>query len=137
MMAVIAIVLVTVGLVKSDSIDPVLGQYTLYPYPEFNHLHMEAERGHYADVDRQGPHMVVPDLTLENLNHYLYHGDEDFQQKFRVLIAGGGVGDTTMLLGEQLNHTDAEIIYLDFSPASMEIAEQRAAIRLDCCELHN
>jgi len=109
--------------------DPVLGQYTEYPYPEFNEIHMEAEKNHYADLDREGPHVVVPDLTLENLNHYLYHGDSDFQQSFRVLIAGGGIGDSVMFLAEQLNHTNAEIIYLDFSPASMKIAQGRAAIR--------
>ena len=74
--------------------------------------------------------MVVPDLTLENLNHYLYQGDQDFLHGFRVLIAGGGIGDTTMFLAEQLNHTDAEIVYLDFSPASLKIAQERAAIRL-------
>ena len=111
--------------------DPVLGQYTEYPYPEFNEIHMEAEKNHYADSDREGPHVVVPDLTLENLNHYLYHGEEDFQQSFRVLVAGGGIGDTTIFLAEQLNHTNAKIIYLDFSPASMKIAQGRAAIRFN------
>lgn len=109
--------------------DPVLGQYTEYPYPEFNEIHMDAERSHYANVKREGPHVVIPDLTLENLNHYLYHGDEDFQHSFRVLIAGGGIGGTAMFLAEQLNHTNAEIVYLDFSPASMKIAKGRAAIR--------
>jgi len=115
-------------IVCADS-DPVLNQYTEYPYPEFSALHLQSESDHYGDSGREGPHMVVPDLTLENLNHYLYQGDQDFLHGFRVLIAGGGIGDTTMFLAEQLNHTDAEIVYLDFSPASLNIAQERAAIR--------
>ena len=38
-----------------------------------------------------------------------------------------------MFFAEQLNHTNAEILYLDFSKASMEIAKNRAKIR----GLHN
>lgn len=109
--------------------DPVLDQYTEYPYPEFNKIHMDKERSHYANVERKGPQVVDPAMTLENLNHYLYHGEENFQQSFRVLIAGGGIGGTTLFLAEQLNHTNAEIVYLDFSPASMKIAQGRADIR--------
>ena len=90
---------------------------------------MEAEKSHYALLDREGPYMVVPDLTLENVNHYLYNGEEDFENNFRVLIAGGGIGDTTMFLAEQLNHTNADIVYLDFSHASMKIAKGRAELR--------
>jgi len=112
--------------VESDS---VLGQYVEFPYPEFKEIHMEAEKSHYALLDREGPYMVVPDLTLENLNHYLYNGEEGFENNFRVLIAGGGIGDTTMFLAEQLNHTNADIVYLDFSHASMKIAKGRAELR--------
>ena len=32
----------------------------------------------------QGPMTVSPPLTLENLNHHLYGGLEDFQGGFRV-----------------------------------------------------
>merc|ERR1719228_1557635 len=111
--------------------DPVLAQYTEFPYPEFTELRMEDERSHYAQApaDRLGPVMLVPDLTLENLNHYLFRGEEDFEDNFRVLVAGGGIGDTTMFLAEQLNHTNAQIIYLDFSLESMKIAKWRAGIR--------
>ena len=110
--------------------DPLLAQYTTYPYPEFTDLQLLAERRHYEDQEGGGgPHALVPDLTLENINHYLYQGHQDFQDRFRVLVAGGGVGSSTMFLAEQLNHTNAEIVYLDLSPASMAIAQQRAEIR--------
>ena len=109
--------------------DPVLGQYVEFPYPEFKEIHFQAEKSHYERSDREGPYNVAPDMTLENLNHYLYRGEEDFENGFRVLIAGGGIGDTTMFLAEQLNYTNAQIVYLDFSPASMKIAQERAEIR--------
>ena len=45
------------------------------------------------------------------------------------MVAGGGTGGVTVFNGEQLNHTNAEIIYLDFSRTSMQIAQKRARIR--------
>ena len=32
----------------------------------------------------QGPFVVSPALTLENLNHYLFEGRENFESNFRV-----------------------------------------------------
>ena len=40
---------------------------------------------------------------------------------FRVIVAGGGTGRDTNYLAEQLNHTNAEIVYMDFSQNSMNI----------------
>ena len=56
-------------------------------------------------------------------------GEQNFRHKFRVLCAGAGTGDAPLSLAEQLNNTDAEIVYLDFSLASMRIAQKRAAMR--------
>ena len=104
----------------------------------------------FDDICRlQGPMVVSPALTLENLNHYLFAGKQHFQSGFRVqfffitkidklcnlpklvhsyfilfdktyccyilrkvLFAGGGIGDSTLFLAEQLNHTDAEVNHL-------------------------
>ena len=52
-----------------------------------------------------------------------------FSNYFRQIIAGGGTGGVTLFYGEQLNHTNAEIIYLDFSVTSMRIAQRRARMR--------
>ena len=52
-----------------------------------------------------------------------------YRNAFRLIVAGGGTGGVTVFVGEQLNHTNAEIIYLDFSSASMKIAKQRALNR--------
>lgn len=66
---------------------------------------------------------------LEMINHYCFAGGQTFGNGFRVLVAGGGTGDATIFLAEQLRGTDAEIVHLDFSAASISIARQRAAIR--------
>ena len=136
-MSIIICTLVTIMTqTRARDNDPVLGQYAEYPYPEFNKTHEMAEWRYYADPERTGPYDYAPDLSLENLNHYLYKGGEDFQNNFRVLIAGGGIGGTTMFLAEQLAHTNAEIIYIDFSPASMKIAQTRASMRY-CIQCQN
>ena len=44
-------------------------------------------------------------------------------------MAGGGTGPTTMVMAEQLNHTQSEIVYLDFSASSMKVAQSRAKVR--------
>ncbi|MEA0970524.1 Class I SAM-dependent methyltransferase [Candidatus Megaera venefica] len=66
---------------------------------------------------------------LGEINHWLFDGKKDFKKGFRVLIAGGGTGDSTVYLAEQLKDTDAEVIYLDFSKNSMAIAQKRAEYR--------
>ena len=52
-----------------------------------------------------------------------------YRNSFRFIVAGGGTGGVTVFVGEQLNHTNAEIIYIDFSATSMKIAKQRALNR--------
>jgi ubiquinone/menaquinone biosynthesis C-methylase UbiE len=66
---------------------------------------------------------------LGEISHWLFEGKEDFKKGFRVLIAGGGTGDSTVYLAEQLKDTDAEIVYLDFSKNSMKIAQECAKNR--------
>ena len=45
------------------------------------------------------------------------------------MIPGAGTDGGTFYLAEQLNHTDAEIVYMDFSSVSKQIAQTRARIR--------
>ncbi|WPY00773.1 SAM-dependent methyltransferase [Candidatus Trichorickettsia mobilis] len=92
-------------------------QYQEYPYPL-----------RYPEDENKRLISTIGDC-LAALNHYLYCGKEDFKSGFRVLVAGGGTGDASTFLGEQLKNTNAEIIYLDFSKASMEIAQKRAEVR--------
>jgi len=63
------------------------------------------------------------------INHHCFGGRRDFRRGFRCLVAGGGTGDTTIFLAEQLRDADAEIVYLDLSTASRSVAEARARVR--------
>jgi len=66
---------------------------------------------------------------LGRINHYGCRGRQDFRAGYRVLVAGGGTGDATVYLAEQLRQTDAEIVHLDLSEQSMDVARRRAATR--------
>lgn len=67
--------------------------------------------------------------SLPMVNHYCFRGRQTFRCGFRVLVAGGGTGDATIYLAEQLRGTKAEIVHIDLSEASISIAKKRAEIR--------
>jgi SAM-dependent methyltransferase len=99
--------------------DPVREQYELYPYPP-------------RDPRDEAKRLIQgsPSHILE-INHYVFGGRRDFSAPFRALIAGGGTGDGTIMLAQQLHdrRCPAEIVYLDLSEPSRKIAEARAAAR--------
>lgn len=102
---------------KQNYLPDVKAQYEHLPYPP---------------VNPQDEHKRLQRTWLEDLpmiNHYCFQGKETFRRGFRVLVAGGGTGDATIFMAEQLKSTDAEIVHLDLSSASIAIAKQRAAIR--------
>lgn len=69
----------------------------------------------------------VDDLPM--ISHYGFGGRARFDAGFRALVAGGGTGDATIYLAEQLRATGAEVVHLDFSAASTAIAKRRAEAR--------
>ena len=86
----------------------------------------------YPPCDPQDDHKRLVLTWLEDLpmiNHYCFAGRQSFQNGFRALVAGGGTGDATIFLAEQLKNTDAHIVHLDMSQASIAIASARAKIR--------
>ena len=86
----------------------------------------------YPPCDPQDDHKRLVLTWLEDLpmiNHYCFAGRQSFANGFRALVAGGGTGDATIFLAEQLRHTDAQIVHLDMSQASIAIAQERAKIR--------
>ena len=92
-------------------------QYEALPYPPCN-----------PEEERQ--RLVLTWLEdLPMINHYCFAGKQSFKNRFRALVAGGGTGDATVFLAEQLKGTNAEIVHLDFSEASTALAKERARIR--------
>jgi 2-polyprenyl-3-methyl-5-hydroxy-6-metoxy-1,4-benzoquinol methylase len=95
----------------------VKNQYEALPYPA-------------RDPADEGKRLILTWLDdLPMVNHYCFAGRRSFAAGFRVLVAGGGTGDGTIFLAEQLRHTDAQIVHLDMSGASLAIAQQRASLR--------
>jgi SAM-dependent methyltransferase len=100
-----------------EYIQEVRNQYENYPYP-------------YRDPEDEKTRLIYTlDAFLEKINHFCYQGKQTFNN-FRALVAGGGTGSAAIFLAEQLRHKkNAEIVYLDISRQSMDIAQKRAAIR--------
>jgi len=92
-------------------------QYETFPYPERDPAD-EAKRLMRTHHDQ-----------LESLNHYCFRGRRDFRHGFRALVAGGGTGDATVYLAQQLAGTDAAIVHLDVSAASIDVARRRTRQR--------
>lgn len=100
-------------------------QYEALPYPPRNPL------------DEKKNLWVVDFDFLGKISHFCFAGNADFKNGFRILVAGGGTGDSAIFLAEQLRGINAKIIYIDLSQSSMEIAKLRAKQRgLDNIEWH-
>jgi ubiquinone/menaquinone biosynthesis C-methylase UbiE len=99
--------------------DDLRGQYENYPYPP-------------RDPADEATRLIAgsPSHILE-IEHHILAGRRDPSKPVRILVAGGGTGDATVMLAAQhaAAGLDAEIIHLDISTASSAIAEARIAAR--------
>ncbi|MCB2183663.1 MAG: class I SAM-dependent methyltransferase [Desulfobulbaceae bacterium] len=95
----------------------VRNQYENYPYP-------------YRNPEEEKQRLLATqDGYLEKINHFCFQGKQSFNN-FRVLVAGGGTGSAAIFLAEQLRYRkNSEVVYLDISKQSMEVARKRAEIR--------
>ena len=101
----------------SDVQHRVTRQYEEFPYPSRDPRDEQSRLiGTWLD-----------DIGL--INHHCFRGERRFENDFRVLVAGGGTGDGTIFLAEQLRGTNARIVHLDVSESSIAIAQERARIR--------
>lgn len=86
----------------------------------------------FPSRDPEGERYVLrvslPDI-LGKINQYCFCGERDFSKPFQVLVAGCGTGDSAIWLGYQLKNTPAEVIAIDISQASLEVAQARAKVR--------
>lgn len=99
--------------------DALSAQYEAWPYPARDP----------RDEDRR---LVIGSPGhLDEVNHYGFGGRLDFARPLRVLFAGGGTGDGTIMLAQQCRDAGlpAEITYLDLSAAACAIAQERARRR--------
>jgi SAM-dependent methyltransferase len=104
----------------SSAVDAALrAQYEAYPYPP-------------RDPREEATRLITGSPShLDEVNHYVFAGRRDFARPFRALVAGGGTGDGTIMIAQQLadRGSDGEVVYVDVSEASFEIARDRAAAR--------
>lgn len=111
--------------------DAVRQQYEGYPYPE-------------RDPRDEAKRLITGSPShLDELDHHLFAGRLRLRPAdgppLRVLIAGGGTGDATVMLAQQCRDAGlaAAIDYLDLSTASRRVAEARAEARgLDGIRFH-
>lgn len=99
--------------------DPVAAQYEALPYPA-------------RDPRDERKRLIVGSPShLDEVNHYVFGGRLDFALPFRALVAGGGTGDATVMLAQQIadRGLPGEVVQLDMSRASRRIAEARVAAR--------
>lgn len=68
---------------------------------------------------------------LAEIRHYLFGGRLATGRPFRALFAGGGTGDGTIMLAQQMTTAglDGEVVYVDLSAAARRVAEARARAR--------
>jgi SAM-dependent methyltransferase len=102
----------------SNYLKAVRDQYEAFPYPPRNPADEKVRlENSWHDF-------------LELINFYCFKGMNTFSHEFQVLVAGGGTGDQTIFLAEQLRHNRrAQVVHLDISEKGNEIARRRAEVR--------
>ena len=104
----------------TDSTDAQLAaQYEAYPYPR-------------RDPRDEAKRLVVgsPGHLLE-IDHFVFGARRPASRPLHALIAGGGTGDATLMLAQQLATAGrtGSVTWLDRSSAALSIAQARAAAR--------
>ena len=101
--------------------DAVRAQYEACPYPE-------------RDPRDEAKRLVTGSPShLDEVVHYVFAGRDPAADggPFRALVAGGGTGDGTIMLAQQLADRGiaATVTYIDVSRAAMRVARARARAR--------
>jgi 2-polyprenyl-3-methyl-5-hydroxy-6-metoxy-1,4-benzoquinol methylase len=103
-----------------DTLARVAAQYEALPYPTRDP----------AEEDKRLIGTWLDDLDL--INHRCFYGARRFDAGIRILVAGGGTGDGTIFLAQQLRErgiANARVVHLDVSQAAIDVAKARAARR--------
>ena len=94
-------------------------QYEAYPYPA-------------RDPAEEAKRLVIGSPShLREVDHWVFGAARPASQPLRALVAGGGTGDGTIMLAQQLASMGrpGRVTYLDRSGAAAAIAKGRAAAR--------
>lgn len=102
---------------KRQNFHGVRRQYENLPFPSRD-----------PEAERYVLRVSLPD-TLGKINQYCFGGNRDYSKAFRILVAGCGTGDSAIWLAHQLKDTPAEIVAIDMSQASLDVAQARAKVR--------
>jgi 2-polyprenyl-3-methyl-5-hydroxy-6-metoxy-1,4-benzoquinol methylase len=99
---------------KPQSFTPdVREHYEELPYP-------------FRDPEKEGEEFQGADgISIDALSHYGWEGKRDLRHGARFLIAGCGTGDMAIGYAEEIIHGDSEIVAIDFSKTSLDIAKAR------------
>jgi SAM-dependent methyltransferase len=94
-------------------------QYEAFPYPR-------------RDPRDEAKRLIVGSPGhLREIDYWIFGARRPVTQPLRALIAGGGTGDATIMLAQQMARggRSGSVTWLDRSAASLKIAEARAAAR--------
>jgi SAM-dependent methyltransferase len=94
-------------------------QYETYPYPN-------------RDPRDEAKRLIVGSPGhLREVDHWVFGAARPASRPLRVLVAGGGTGDATIMLAQQMAHDGraGSVTWLDRSSAALKIAKARAAAR--------
>src|SRR6516162_183491 len=92
-------------------------QYEAYPYPR-------------RDPRDETKRLIVGSPGhLREIDHWVFGARRPASQPLRALIAGGGTGDATIMLAQQMAREGrgGSVTWLDRSAGSLRIARARAA----------
>jgi SAM-dependent methyltransferase len=94
-------------------------QYELYPYP-------------HRDPRDEAKRLVLGSPGhLREVDHWVFGGRRPAARPLHALIAGGGTGDATIMLAQQMAAAGraGTVTWLDRSAAALKVAQARAAAR--------
>lgn len=94
-------------------------QYEAYPYPR-------------RDPRDEAKRLIIGSPGhLHEIDHWVFGATRPASRPLRALIAGGGTGDATIMLAQQLAQAGrpGSVTWLDRSAAALRIARARAAVR--------
>ena len=94
-------------------------QYEAYPYPQ-------------RDPREEAKRLIVGSPGhLREIDHWVFGATRPAGTPLRALIAGGGTGDATIMLAQQMARAGrpGSVTWLDRSGAALKVAQARAGVR--------